>query len=30
MLQKGVNWGEIKEYRPPVSFKYLKDLLSFD
>jgi len=30
MLQKGINWGEMKEYRPPVSLKYLKDLFSFD
>lgn len=30
MLQKGVNWTELKEYRPYVSLKYLKDLFSID
>ena len=28
MLQKGVNWSELKEYRPKLSLKYLKDLFS--
>jgi hypothetical protein len=26
MLQKGVNWSEIKEYRPQLSYSYLKEL----
>jgi hypothetical protein len=30
MLQKGINWGEVKEYRPPVGLKYLRNLFSFD
>lgn len=25
---KGVNWSEIKEFRPKISFNYLRDLLS--
>lgn len=26
MLQKGVNWSETKEYRPKLSFSYLREL----
>lgn len=28
MMQKGVNWSELKNYRPKLSLKFLKDLFS--
>lgn len=29
MTQKGINWSEVKEFRPKISLKYLKELFSF-